>query len=451
TTDHFRRDAVGRWTPNLMRLANRGTRFENAYCPSPLCGPARTAIVTGLLPSQNGVCGNMAEPIRDELRRDTFPAHLQNAGYRTSLVGKHHWIDAYGLKIDVTEQDDTIRGFGFDDVFQVLDEMESALFNDDELTHHLRREGRLEDYREKAKRHANAGGPFELPEADYADRFIADHAVRWLEQCGTGDAPWYLNVSFVGPHPPMWHPGECDVAPDDVPLPWLGIEPTAAMKQRRAHYMQKCILLDRYVGMILDQLETAGTLENTLVVFTSDHGDMLGDFGQWDKRFFREPSAGVPLIVAGPGIPRGDRDLGGQVRRDLVSTLDLYPTFLAAAGLDPASASSFRGRRFGIDLRALLADEPGVGHTAIYAELGTHAMCVDGRWKLVFDPEQGGVVQLFNRRNDPTEEHNLAGTPGYEHVTNAMLERIVSLRISLSQYTHEKERTRLQSVRRLIC
>jgi choline-sulfatase len=269
----------------------------------------------------------MATPINTELREDTYPNHLRRAGYRTSLVGKHHWIDNYGLFRDVKDDDELIRRYGFDDVLQVLDEMEGVLFNEDELTSHLRNVGRLEQYREQAKKQANRAGPFEMPESDYADRFIADHACRWLKEEAPHDQPWYLNVSFVGPHPPLWHPGDCDLAPEDVPLFVVGAEKTPMLSQKRAHFLQKCILIDRYIGNVLAALDARGQRENTLIVFTSDHGDMLGDFGIWDKRHFNEQSIGVPLIMAGPGVPRGDRDLGGQIRRDLVSHLDLYPTF----------------------------------------------------------------------------------------------------------------------------
>ena len=442
TTDHFRRDAIGGHTPNLRRLAARGTRFERAHTPSPLCGPGRTAIVTGLLPSQNGVCGNMAEPLREELRADAFPVHLQRAGYRTALVGKHHWIDSYGLERDVTADDEAIRGFGFHDVFQVLDEGE-GVHNDDELTHHLRREGRLEQYREAVRTQSGKGGVCSLPEHDYADRFIADNACRWLESHG-GERPWYLNVSFVGPHPPFWHPGACEIEPENVPMPVIGAEDTEGLRARRADYLQKCILIDRYIGEILERIDA----ENTLVVFTADHGDMLGDFGVWDKRHFREQSVGVPLVMAGPGVPMDTRRMGGRVSRDLVSLLDLYPTFLRAAGLDPETAPSFRGRRFGLDLRAIVDPERSEGHDVSYAELGTHAMLYDGAWKLVHDPEQGGTVQLFHLPSDPTEETNLAASGAHEGIRARLLETILSVRIGLSQYTHEKEQQRLQTVRR---
>jgi choline-sulfatase len=288
-----------------------------------------------------------------------------------------------------------------------------------------------------------------MPEEDYADAFIADSALEWLDEQAPSDRPWYLNVSFVGPHPPFWHPGEPEIAPEAVKMPIIGAEDTPALRQGRSHYLQKCLLIDRYIGRVLEKLEAMGQAEDTLIVFTSDHGDMLGDRGIWDKRHFYEPSVGVPLILAGPGVPKQQRMEGARQSRDLVSLLDLYPTFLAAAGLDPSGdrshAPSLRGRRFGLDLRAMLHDSQG--HRLAYAELGTCAMLTDGAWKLVFDPEQGGVVQLFNRRNDPTEEHNLAGVAGYERISADLLSELLSVRVGLSQQTQVKERMRLQSFR----
>ena len=443
-TDHFRADMIGPSTPNLRRLASMGTRCEQAYCASPLCMPSRNSIVTGLLPSQNGVCGNMAAPIDEAMRADTYPSHLRSAGYRTALVGKHHWIDSWGLNRDVTEDHDEIRKYGFDDVVQVLDEFEQ-MHNDDAMTHHLREQGRLDQYREVTRANAARCGAFDLPETDYADRFIADRALDWLKDHAAGEQPFYLNVSFVGPHPPFWHPGDCDLSPDQMPAP-IGAADAEHVRQRRAHYMQKCILIDQYVGEILDQLEAHNALDNTLIVFTSDHGDTLGDFGIWDKRTFYDHSVRVPFLIAGPGVPAGSRGLGGRISRQLVSLLDLYPTFLTAAGLDMETCSP--RRRFGRDLRTILQERRGTSHDTIVAELGTHAMLFDGAWKLVFDPEQGGVVQLFNHRNDPQELTNLAGVAGYENVTADLLGALLSERIGLTQYTHEKEETRLQRVRR---
>ncbi len=438
-TDHFRRDAVGASTPNLMRLAARGTRFENAYCASPLCQPSRSAIVTGLYPSQNGVSGNQSDPVQLDLRHDTFMRRLQAAGYHTALVGKHHYLDRYGLEVDVTDDDETIRDYGFDDVFQVVDDGENS-HNDDMYTRFLRRQGRLEGFR---KALAGRDDPFKHPfeEDDSADGFIGVHGVRFIEGY-EGEGPFYLNVSFVGPHPPLWHPGELGHDPEAVTPP-IGADDTAQARLKRAHYLDKCALIDRYVGRLVEALTARNLLDDTVIVFTSDHGDCLGDFGIWDKRYFYESSVGVPLVMSGRGVPAGERRNGPRISRALVSHLDLYPTLLELAGV----VAKPERHRAGRSILAMLRDEPGAGHEAVFAELATGAMVRTGGWKLVFDPEQGGVRQLFNLTVDPEELTNLAGVAGYESVTLELVQRLLSHRIRLTQTTQVKEEQRLQRVR----
>jgi choline-sulfatase len=439
-TDHFRRDAVGTSTPQLVQLAARGTRFDNAYCASPLCQPSRSAVISGLYPSQNGVSGNQSEPLRTELRHDTFMNRLRAAGYYTALVGKHHFLDRYGLGVDVTEDDETIRDYGFDQVFQVVDDGENG-HNDDEYTRFLRQQGRLEEFRE-----ALAGprsDPFRHPfdEDDSADGFIGLGGVRFIEDY-RGDQPFYLNLSFVGPHPPLWHPGELRHVPESMTPP-LGAPDSAETRLKRAHYMDKCALIDRYLGRLLEALQARNLVENTVLIFTSDHGDCLGDFGIWDKRHFFEASVGVPLVMAGPGVPKGERLNGPRVSKALVSHLDLYPTLLELAG----AAAERERHRAGLSILAMLRDQPGAGHEAVFAELATSVMIRTGSWKLVFDPEQGGVRQLFNLAVDPLEQGNLAGVAGYESVTLDLVQRLLAHRIRLTQTTHVKEEQRLQSVR----
>ncbi len=434
-TDHFRRDALGPSTPNLMRLAARGTRFTNAYCAAPLCQPSRVSLVTGMYPSQTGVCGNQSDPVRDDLRDDTFMHHLQRAGYRTALIGKHHLIDRYGIGMDVADDDDEIKRYGFGAVCQVVDDGENG-HNDDEYTRCLRATGRLDEFREALRNRGSSDDPFRHPfeERDTADGFIGDNGVRFVEE-HDDDAPLYLNLSFIGPHPPHWHPGELQHDPDAMPPP-VGAPDTPATRKRRAHYMDKCALIDRCVGGLVEVLESRDMLENTVFIFTSDHGDNLGDYGSWDKRFFYENSVGVPLLMCGPGVPHEERRNGPRVSKVLASHLDLYPTILRLAGIEPVPDRS----RPGIDLLALLRD-------AVYAELATCAMIRTGNWKLVFDPEQGGVQHLYNLAIDPHEQNNLAGVAGYEPVTLDLLQRLLSHRIRLTQYSHTKEEQRLQRVR----
>ena len=440
-TDHFRRDAVGASTPNLERLARRGTRFSNAYCASPLCQPSRTSLATGLYPSQNGVCGNMADPLPDRFRDDTFMHHLQRAGYQTAMIGKHHLIDAFGLSVDVRDNDAELRRFGFDQVFQVIDAGEN-LQNDDEYTNYLRDRGVLDDYRRIQKENAASCGAYPFPEDDSEDGLIGRTACQFVETYAD-DRPFYLNVSFVGPHPPYWHPGALQHDPAAMPKP-LGAEDQPRTRERRAHYMEKCALIDRYVGRLVGALEATSRLDQTLIIFTSDHGDMLGDFGVWDKRVFYEASVGVPLIMAGPGVPAGVRNLPGKTSKVLVSLLDVYPTVLDAAHV---AMPSHTPKRAGRSIFTTLNEDAPARRDELFAELATAVMIRTANWKLVFDPEQGGVCQLFNLTRDGAEEHNLAGVPGYEHTTNDLLARILAHRIRLAQYTQEKEEQRLQRVR----
>lgn len=453
-TDHFRPDAVGTSTPNLLSLAERGVRFANAYCASPLCQPARASIITGKLPSQHGICGNQADPIHSDLQATTFMRYLQEAGYHRALIGKHHYLDRFGVGMDVTDDDEQIKLYGFDSVLQVVDDDENQ-HNDDAYTHHLREKGLLEKFRDVFDELAWECKPHPFEEEDTPDGFIGRCAVEFIEGYNRSQ-PFYLNLSFIGPHPPYWHPGELQHDPEAMPEPLGGTtDPpvqrgsvkyqalSLSARENRAHYMDKCALIDRWVGSLLKTLEKRGFLENTVIVFTSDHGDNLGDFGIWDKRHFYEQCVGVPLICAGPGIEAGDRRSGSRISKALVSHLDLYPTVLDIAGVSRQYDHTFGGRT----LLPLLSGGSGTHHRAVFAELATSVMIRTGSWKLVFDPEQGGVTQLYNLVRDPKELENLAGVAGYETIGQGLIEQILSHRIRLSQYTHTKEEKRLQRIR----
>jgi arylsulfatase A-like enzyme len=436
-TDHFRRDALRPdLTPNLMRLARQGTQFANAYSASPLCQPARNCIITGRHASDNGITGNQQPPLSEELRRDTFMHRLQAAGYCTALVGKHHYIDRYGIGMDVTEDDETIRAYGFDLVFQVQDDGEN-LHNDDEYTRWLREAGRLEEFR--AAQRQNAGGTHPYPPDETADGFIGCRGIRFVEEYAE-DRPFYLNLSFIGPHPPFWHPGETrEHLADGMPV--KGAADTPALRKRRSKYLEKCALIDSYVGRLLAALEEKGILENTVILFTSDHGDMLGNHGIWDKRYFYEESVGVPLFLAGGPVEGERRRCGARLSKALVSHLDLYPTLLDLAGAD---APRHR-RRPGRSLLRIVSEEVA-GHDRVIAELATAMMIRTANWKLVFDPQAGGVQYLFNLANDPAEVHNLAGVPGYEPVVLDLTQDLLESKIRRGQVTQAKEEQRLQRV-----
>jgi arylsulfatase A-like enzyme len=364
---------------------------------------------------------------------------LHDAGYRTAMIGKHHYIDRYGVGMDVTLDNESVREYGFDYVFQVIDDGENQ-HNEDEYTHYLAEKGRLKEFRDGYRAGVAAyKHPFEPDET--ADGFIGRSGIDFV-QSHDFTVPLYLNLSFIGPHPPYWHPGDLTVDPASVPPP-LGAPDTEAVRVRRAHYLEKCSLIDRYVGSLVEAFKEKDAYEGTVFIFTSDHGDNLGDYGIYDKRYFYENCCGVPFFMAGPGIPAQERMNGSKICRALVSHLDLYPTILELAGLayEPVR------RRTGRSLLPMLRDVPGSLHCEVFSELATAVMIHTGNWKLVFDPEQGGVRYLFNLLNDPQETANLAGVPGYEHTTHRLVQRLLSDRIRRTQFTHVKEEQRLQSVR----
>jgi len=438
--DQMRAEAL-QYTPNVRALAERGATFTNCYSAAPLCQPARACIATGRFPTKHGVCGNMNEPVPREMRADTYMARLQHAGYQTALIGKHHFIDRFNVGMDVTEDDAGVAGFGFDDVWQVVDIYES-FHNEDRFTAWLRERGRLEKWRELAR---SQGQQFyaRLKPEETVDGFIGECALEYL-RTHEADAPFCLNVGFVGPHPPYWAPAQYAerFSPDDMPAPKGVCDPDeiARVQQRRALYAASVALIDDYVGRLAQVLEERGMLDDTLIVFTADHGDMLGDFGIMDKRWFHEESARVPLVMAGPGVEPDPR-VGGITCGNLTSSVDLYPTFLQAAGLGWRDDS-----REGLSLLDAAAGR-GPRRERVFSELGTAMMVRDASHKLVYDAEQGGVVQLFDLRRDPEELTNLAGVPGYEAVEQRLTEALLSRLIRLTHHTHEKERNRVQRVR----
>ena len=439
-TDQMRPSELGPATPVLNRLADTGVRFEHCYAAAPLCQPSRNCIVTGRFPTQHGVCGNMNDPISDAERADTYPHHLQATGYHTAYIGKHHYIDRFNIGMDVVDDDEAIQGYGYDHVWQVVDISEGR-HNDDRFTRFLAERGKLQQYRDNLGRaYFETLDPSETP-----DGYIADQAVAYLRQFD-GKQPLMLTVGFVGPHPPHWAPEPYGsmFSPDDVPAPKALEDPERIrhFKAQRAVYRGQVRQIDDAVGRLLDMLGKREMRENTLIVFTADHGHMIGDYGIHDKRFFYEQSVRVPLVLSGAGVPRDDRE-PEKLSKALVSGVDLYPTFLDAAGCEYPHGA---GKRDGLSLLRLV-DGRTAHRGAVCSELGTATMVRDAGWKLVYDPAQGGVEQLFNLRRDPEELDNLAGLPMYRDVETRLVQHALGHMIRLTRHTHTKERMRLQRVR----
>lgn len=395
-------------TPQLDRLAARGTRFGSAYCTSPICVPSRAGFATGKYPHQVGYWDN-ADPY--DGRVPSWHHLLRAAGHRVVSIGKLHFRGAPGddhgfseelLPMHVLDSVGDVKGLVREDI--------------------PRRNG--------FDKLAKLAGPGESPYTRY-DREIAARAQRWLREDGRrrDPRPWALFVSFVCPHFPLIAPPRFyDLyPPGEIPLPkqYLPHERPQhpylrdydacvaydlgfggdhdKVRRALAAYLGLVSFMDDNVGKVLGALEDAGLADRTRVVYTSDHGDNVGARGLWGKSTMFEESAGVPLLMAGPGIP------AGETRVTPVSHVDLFPFFLEAAGC-PAPQ---RDGRHGVSPLALSAPEHA--DRAVLSEYhaigstGGITLLRKGRWKYVrcvrYPP------QLFDLASDPEELVDLAGNP----------------------------------------
>ncbi len=443
--DQMRPDHLGKNTPVLMELAGKGVLFSHAYTAAPVCQPSRTSIITGLYPSQTKICGNQSDPVSDEMRDNTFMNRLKKSGYYTVLVGKHHYLDRYAIGMDVVKEDkEEIKRYGFDQVTQCLDVGEHIPNNNktenvDDYIYYLRSKGLEKKYFAEVKEGLKSGH-HPLDPDDAEDGFIGKEAARFIKSY-TGEKPFYLNISFTGPHPPYMVAGEFHTRPEDTPSP-NSAPSSAATSKKRAIYSDMCANIDHYVGLIIEELKTKSYFENTVIIFTADHGDNLGDYGIWDKRYFYEQSAGVPLFISGKNIRGTENRFEAIHSKALVSTLDIYPTIMSLAGIQMTE-----GERPGRNLLEIINDKKSVFREAVFSELGTCSMIRTAGWKMVFDPEEGGITYLFNLIVDPGESKNLAGVAGYEDISAGLTSQLLAHYITLNQFTHFKEQMRLQKVR----
>jgi choline-sulfatase len=399
-------------TPNLDALAARGTMFSSAYTTSPVCIPARAGFACGKYIHQIGFWDN-ADAYDGTVK--SWHHVLRERGHRVVSIGKLHFR-LPGEDHGFTEEQipmHIIDGKG--------DLM--GLVRDDQP----RRGG--------ATKMAAMAGPGESPYTFY-DKDICSHAQVWLREEGTRDdgKPWVLFVSFVAPHFPLTAPPEhyYKYWNRDLPMPKL-----YAREQRPRHpyledyrntfcyddyfksakdvkraisgYFGLVSYVDENIGKVLTALEEAGLAMNTDVMYTSDHGDNLGARGLWGKSTMYEEIAGVPLIIAGPGIPAGKRI------DTPVSHVDCFPTIVETVGVPFAEVKDTHP---GISLleiaagakpnRTVLSEYHGMGSTT-----GAFAVRV-GKWKYVhyakYEP------QLFDLDKDPDETRDLARDPAHAAV-----------------------------------
>ncbi len=394
-------DPVAR-TPNLDRLAGAGFRFDQAYCPAPLCVPSRMSFMTARNPSANQVWHN-GHVLSSGI--PTWPDHLNWAGYETTLIGRMHFLGP-----------DQRHGF----TRRLLGDLRAPWKYIPRVAC-----GQCGASVRVAGTGTSAYAWYDEQVADAACEFIRQRAR------GRSDVPFAATVGFLQPHAPYVAPPDlfeyylARLAPPDAeenPPEQVsrhrrmhafeeGIGAMQAQAARAAYYGM-CENLDRLIGKILGALEDSGLADRTWVVYCSDHGDMLGEHGCWFKSTYYEGSAGIPLIIRPPG---GLPALAAS--ETLTSLMDLGPTFCDLADAPPMAAAD------GQSLGGVLAGiHETVNRTAVFAELShdqyapevPSRMIRSGPWKLwqAIYPD-GPQTVMFNLEDDPRETRNLAEYPEY--------------------------------------
>lgn len=424
TADQLRWDCLGCaghpvvQTPHIDRLAHSGIAFTSAYVPATLCVPSRQSILSGMYPSAHGARGN-----RSALPETTpmLPALLRQAGYHTAAFGKMHFRPTYARYgfdlMQLAEQDGEGRldddyhsrylaGLGLEDTWDLIDQVKSY------------RDHAPADYWQTYGAQVSS-----LPDEHYHTTWIADRAIDYLSEAAASDTPFFAWLSFIKPHHPFDPPAPYDrlYDPAAVTLPeprdgWEGKPLLTAFGDPRAGYFDVRAMteaqlrrvaalyyglithLDHHIGRVLAALAAHGLAERTLVIFASDHGDYLGQYGL----FLKHPNvpydalAKVPFIFAGAGV-----NGAGRLYDAPVSLLDLLPTLvdLAGAGLPPFYQ--------GMSLAPLLDDAEARLHSRpVFCETeGDIKMVRTERYKYLYG---GGIEELYDLDTDPLETQSIA-------------------------------------------
>jgi choline-sulfatase len=398
-------------TPNLDRLAASGTRFVRAYTPSPVCVPARASLATGRWVHENGYWDNATGY---DGRVPSWGHALQSAGVRVESIGKLHYRSAADPTGFDRQHEPMHVAEGIGQVWgSVRDPLPETI-------------GPSPLFREL--------GPGESAYNRYDARSAA-HAVAWLEERARAPAaaPWALFVGFVAPHFPLVVPQRyLDLyPPESIPMPKLlprdgyRDHPWVAANRRHcdhdaalgtdarrrlaiACYLGLVTFVDEQVGRVVDALGRTGLAASTRVIYASDHGDNLGARGTWNKCLLYRESTGVPLIVAGPGVP------AGRVCRTHASLVDVAPTVLESVGMTPAR-DAWPGRS--LVALANAPDDPDRAGFSEYHAVGSPSagfMLARGRFKYHY--YVGYPPELFDLDADPEEARDLATDPAYAPV-----------------------------------
>ncbi|WP_419190031.1 sulfatase [Stieleria marina] len=415
-------------TPNLDRLAQRGVKFQNMHCQYPVCGASRASIMSGLYPYSNLTLGN-AGTLRGSMPDVvTMSQTFRNNGYYAGRVSKiYHMRIPFEIIDGTAESDDP---FSWDEAFNVKAAEQNAL-------------GELTNWSPKDKGSQTfAGVVASGGDSDHADGMAADRAIKILEQ--VKDKPFFLAVGFVRPHVPLVAPAkyfdqynreemEPPVVPendlDDVPgiirgykrnSTTYGVTPKLHKGLLQAYYASVSYM-DAQVGRVLDAVDEKGLADNTIVVFSSDHGYLLGQHHKYQKQHLFEEATRVPFIISVPWL----KDQHGRGTTKITELVDLYPTLAELVGLSAPDTLQ------GTSLKPLLANTESTAWTkkqafTISRSGGESIRTADWRFTQWGFGESG--AELYDLKNDPGEFTNQAKNPEYATVVKKLRQQLIAKR-----------------------
>ncbi len=416
-------------TPNLDRLRSEGATLTNCYSVCPICMPTRFSWCYGLYPSQAAqrLMRNAHDwPAPGALR--SMPGALQKQGYFTAMIGKvHSHAGLYANDITAYEWQTRERGF---DVAQEVCGKSLAFWFDCRWTHYLKGRELLDRYRQDlVYRNRQLGGEerYEhsfLETEDTMDAYIGRMAKEWLEDYG-GEKPFFLHASFCGPHFPLDPPKEYfqHYRPEDMPVP-PGVDNAHEIRrwqEYRALYCGLIELVDSQIGVLLETLEKRGWMENTVIIFCTDHGDMIGELGLNHKSLWHDPSSRTPLTVVYPGVVQK-----GKISNIMAESVDLPATILEIAGCG-SEPGRYLPQTPGLSFWGCLTGRSASHRQWAYSECGVGKdqwrMACDRDWKYVWHASRGEM--LFHRAADPHDSHNVAQTDGNREKLNIMRRNLI--------------------------
>ena len=394
-------------TPTIDRLSREGVRFSQCRCNSPLCAPSRAGIATGLRYHRAGVPDNKSDL---DPALPTFMKALRQSGYGVATCGKtdlHKKSHLFGLD----GWSERLGELGFTDAIDMCGKRDSALVKGRDrpiepymawLHEEKIAEIISDDLQARKTRDMDPIGsgqgictqPFPFDRKYQIDDFCGEKSLELLDRLPRSD-PWFLQINWGSAHPPF------DAAPELLE-PYASthfmkpIDSSDTITDHTAVRRQYAAMLtgmDEWMARILDSVEARGDLDNTIVVYSADHGEMLGDHDRWNKSVPYEPSVRIPLIVAGPGID------GGRRSDALVESIDLAATFLDVA--DAAEPDGWDAKSIGPILEGRSEVHRSISHSA----LGNWSMAVDGRYKCIISKTEED--RLFDLDSDPNEQRDV--------------------------------------------